>query len=118
MAGTYLIMPSLMQSKSDTLMMDFSMTSPTLNPSTRVRDLEGPGQDVRRDHDHGRRFRTARELLGHPAWLPQESLGRLLEVAIDPSNGDVWMADEYIPSGADGADTIDNWGTRVWQVTP
>ena len=117
-AGTYLIMPSLMQSKSGTLIMDFSMTSPSLNPST--------GYVVSKDQ--GKKF-SAITTTGvgsgphvsfsgtQPGYL-RNRWGDYSRAAIDPANGDVWMADEYIPSGPDGQDTIDNWGTRVWQVSP
>ena len=117
-AGTYLIMPSLMQSKSGALIMDFSMTSPSLNPST--------GYVVSKDQ--GKKF-SAITTTGvgsgphvsfsgtQPGYL-RNRWGDYSRAAIDPANGDVWMADEYIPSGPDGQDTIDNWGTRVWQVSP
>ena len=40
-------------------------------------------------------------------------------IAFDPSGGNVWMADEYVPPvDQGGADPIDNWGTRVWELSP
>ncbi len=76
--GTNLIMPSVMPSKGNSLMLGFSATSPTLNPSAGYMISKNGGNTLGPDDDRGRRFRTARELLDPPARLPQEALGRLL----------------------------------------
>jgi hypothetical protein len=115
-AGTNLLMPSMVMSNPNTLLMGFSATSSTLNPSA--------GYVVSKDG--GKHWSS-------PTWTavgsgPHVSFstfqpgylrrrwGDYSRIAVDPSSGDVWMADEYIPGGAAGADQVDNWGTRVWQI--
>jgi hypothetical protein len=114
-SGTNLLFPSLVSSGKNTLLMGFSATSPSLNPST--------GFAVSKDG--GKHWTGGITGLGsgphvsfsgnQPGYL-RRRWGDYSRIAVDPSNGDVWMADQYIPGGAAGADTVDNWGTRVWQI--
>ena len=115
-AGTNLLMPSLVTSKGNTLMMGVSATSPTLDPSS--------GYVISKD---GGKSWSSLTITGagsgphvsfstfQPGYL-RRRWGDYSRIAVDPATGDAWMADEYIPSGAEGADTVDNWGTRVWQI--
>lgn len=122
-AGKYLLMPSISQTKVDPmgkaghLILDFSMTSKTLNPST------GYVISTNQGHTFSAINTTAVGSGPHvsfstlePGYL-RRRWGDYSQLAIDPTTGNAWMADEYVPSGAAGADTVDNWGTRVWQVS-
>ena len=112
--GTNLLMPSLVSS-GNTLLMGFSATSPSLDPST--------GYAISKNG--GKTWSGALTGLGsgphvsfsgnQPGYL-RRRWGDYSRIAMDPANGDVWFADEYVPGGAAGADQVDNWGTRVWQV--
>lgn len=117
-AGTYLIMPSLIQSKSNTLMMGFSMTSPTLNPSSGYVVSKDQGKTFSPVTTTGLGSGPHVSFSGTEPGYMRNRWGDYSRIAVDPVTGDVWMADEYIPPAPDGADTVDNWGTRVWQVTP
>jgi hypothetical protein len=115
-AGTNLLMPSLVATKGNTLLMGFSATSPTLNPSAGYIASKNGGKTW------GSMTITGAGSGPHvsfstfqPGYL-RRRWGDYSRIAVDPATGDAWMADEYIPSGADGADTVDNWGTRVWQI--
>lgn len=122
-AGTNLLMPSMVRSRSGNLLMGFSLTSPTLNPSTGYAILEG--QNAQGDQGSG--FEpihvTALGSGPHKSYSPivygRHRWGDYSGVAIDPSSGTLWMADEYIPAADQGgSDIADNWGTRVWAVNP
>ena len=114
-AGTYLLMPSIVKSDANSLLLGFSLTSPTLNPSA--------GYAISKDM--GKAWTGGITGLGsgphvsfsdnQPGYM-RKRWGDYSRIAVDPATGDAWMADEYIPSGAEGADQVDNWGTRVWQV--
>ena len=99
-------------------MMDFSMTSPTLNPSTGYVVSKDQGKTFSAITTTGVGSGPHVSFSGTQPGYLRNRWGDYSRAAIDPANGDVWMADEYIPSGPDGADTVDNWGTRVWQVSP
>jgi hypothetical protein len=116
-AGTYLLYPSIVRSGSGTLMLGFSMTSPTLNPSTGYTlsknegNSFGPVQTT--GAGSGPHLSFSDILFDEPRW------GDYSAIAFDPSNGNVWMADEYIPPADEGgSDPVDNWGTRVWALSP
>lgn len=116
-AGTYLLYPSIVRSGSGTLMMDFSMTSPTLNPSTgyALSKNEGSGFSPVQTTGvgSGPHVSFSDVLYAEPRW------GDYSAIAFDPISGNVWMADEYVPpADQGGADVVDNWGTRVWELTP
>lgn len=120
-AGTSLLMPSLVRSAAGNLVMGFSLTSPTLNPSTGYTVLEG--QNAQGDQGSG--FVPV-QLTGmgsapHKSYSPivygRHRWGDYSAVALDPSSGSIWMADEYIPpADQGGSDIADNWGTRVWAL--
>ncbi len=110
LAGTNLLMPSIIRSGSGTLNMGFSMTSPTLNPSTgyvvskNQGNSFGPVQTT--GVGYGPHLSYSPILFGRHRW------GDYSAVALDPITGNVWMADEY--TFDQGPDPADNWGTRVW----
>jgi hypothetical protein len=113
LAGTNLLMPSMVRSGSGTLNMGFSMTSPTLNPSTgyvvskNQGNTFGPVQTT--GVGYGPHLSYSPIIFGRHRW------GDYSAVALDPSTGNVWMADEY--TFYQGPDPADNWGTRVWGLT-
>lgn len=116
-AGTYLLYPSIVRSGSGTLMMGFSMTSPTLDPSTgyALSKNEGNGFSPVQTTGAGSGPHVSFSdiLFAEPRW------GDYSAIAFDPASGNVWMADEYVPpADQGGADVVDNWGTRVWGLTP
>ena len=115
-AGTYLLMPSLVKSDGDALMMGFSMTSPTLNPSTGYVVSKGPGYTFGSITTTGVGSGPHVSFSDNQPGYMRKRWGDYSRIAVDPATGNAWMADEYIPSGAEGADTVDNWGTRVWEV--
>jgi hypothetical protein len=118
LAGRYMIVPSIISTKSNALLMGFSLTSPSLNPSS--------GYVVSRNN--GKTFSGLRvtgagsgphvSFSGTEPGYMRNRWGDYSRIALDPVTGSAWMADEYIPPAPAGAGTVDNWGTRVWQVTP
>jgi hypothetical protein len=116
LAGTNLLFPSMVRSGSGTLNMGFSMTSPTLNPSTGyvVSKNEGNTFSPVRTTGEG----SGPHLSFSPILYGRHRWGDYSAVALDPVSGNVWMADEYIPpADQGGSDPADNWGTRVWGLT-
>jgi len=123
-AGTYLLDPSFVQSKGPDkfgrhrhFVMAFSMTSPTLNPSTGYVTSTNSGTTFSSIVTTGAgtgphvSFSTFYPNYDRRRW------GDYSAIAIDPATHNVWSADEFIPGGADGADQVDNWGTEVWQLS-
>lgn len=116
--GNYLVYPAIEHTAGGTTGIAFSLTSPTLNPSTGyvVRSSDtgsfsgihitavGSGPDIG--------FTCA---LGFPQ---QCRWGDYSSAALDPNGQDIWMAAEYIvplvATSRHGSHT--NWGTRVWDV--
>ena len=117
-AGTYLLMPSLVKSQSGTLMMGFSATSPTLNPSAGYMLSKNQGNTFSPVTITGAGSGPHVSFSDNQPGYLRKRWGDYSRIAVDPLTGNVWMADQYIPSGAEGADTVDNWGTRVWELTP
>jgi hypothetical protein len=115
-AGTNLLMPSVIASNSNSLMMGFSATSPTLNPSSGYVTSKNGGKSWSSLTITGAGSGPHVSFSGHQPGYLRIRWGDYSRIAVDPATGDAWMADEYIPSGAEGADQVDNWGTRVWQV--
>lgn len=116
-AGTNLLMPSLVPSSGNSLMMGFSATSPTLNPSAGYVISKNGGNTWSSPTWTGVGSGPHVSFSGLQPGYMRKRWGDYSRIAVDPATGDVWMADEYIPSGAAGADTVDNWGTRVWAVS-
>jgi hypothetical protein len=117
--NTYLLMPSLIKSKSNTLMLGFSMTSPKLNPSSGYVISKNQGNTFSSVTTTGLGSGPHISFSGTEPGYMRNRWGDYSRIAVDPVTGDVWMADEYIPpKDQGGADTVDNWGTRVWQVAP
>jgi hypothetical protein len=113
LAGTNLLMPSIVRSGSGTLNMGFSMTSPTLNPSTGYVVSKNQGNTFSPVQTTGVGYGP--HLSYSPILFGRHRWGDYSAVALDPITGNVWMADEY--TFDQGPDPADNWGTRVWDLT-
>lgn len=111
--GTYLDFPSIMRGAHGTLVLSFTMTSRSLNPSTGYAYLTGSGTHFSSihitGHGTGPHYSFAGPLVGRIRW------GDYSAASLNPSTGDVWQAGEYIPAIA-SQDPVDNWGTRVYGV--
>lgn len=114
LAKTYLLYPSILLSGSGNLILDFSMTSPKLNPSTGYAVSKNGGKSF------GPVQTTANGSGPHLSFsdidFDEARWGDYSAITLDPSSGNVWMADEYtVPTAGP---PVDNWGTRVWALTP
>ena len=123
-AGTYLLDPSFVASKTEKtgkkghFVMAFSMTGPNLNPSTGYVFSTNQGKTFSPIQTAGVGSGPHISYADNYPGYYRKRWGDYSSIAIDPATGNVWAADEYVPSGPDGADLIDNWGTRLWQVSP
>jgi hypothetical protein len=113
LAGTNLLFPSMVRSASGTLNMGFSMTSPTLNPSTGYVVSKNQGNTFSPVQTTGVGYGP--HLSYSPILFGRHRWGDYSAVALDPTTGNVWMADEYTFN--QGPDPADNWGTRVWGLS-
>lgn len=117
-AGNYLVYPAIEHTAEGTTGIAFSITNPTLNPSTAyvVRSSDdGSFGDIHitgvgSGPDNG--FTCA---LGFPQ---QCRWGDYSWAALDPNGDDIWMAGEYIvpPVATSPRGSHTNWGTHVWDV--
>lgn len=112
-AGTYLLYPALMHTRNGTSVITFSMTSPTINPTTayvvRKANHNSFGAIQVTGAGTGPHMSFAGPLVNRPRW------GDYSFSVLDPNGNDIWGAAEYIPPAAN-QDPVDNWGTRVWEV--
>jgi hypothetical protein len=93
----------------------FTITSPTINPSA--------AYVVRKSTSHafgpvqiaalgsGAHVSFSDFFFGRARW------GDYSAEELDPNGQDIWSATEYIGPPPGGTDTVDNWGTRIWDVT-
>ncbi len=114
-AGSYMMYPTIVHARNGTTALVFSITSPTLNPSSAYVVMkagsshfggvtiaaEGTGPHL--SFSDGPLFNRAR-------W------GDYSATAIDPITGNIWGANEYIPPAADQG-VFDNWGTNVFELS-
>jgi hypothetical protein len=121
-AGKYLLYPAIETNYQGTTGIAFSLTSPTLNPST--------GYVVRKSGQEGFSDIHITALGSGPdigftcaLGFPQECRwGDYSAAALDPNGQDIWMAaEDIVPQVATqvvpGVGTFHtNWGTRVWDV--
>lgn len=118
-AGTYLLYPSLLRGSSGTVVLDFSMTSTSVNPSTGYAFMKDGGKSfssVQTTAVGSGPHNSFSDLLP-PADGPRPRWGDYSAAALNPNGGDIWVADEYIPPvNQGGSEPFDNWGTRVWDV--
>ncbi len=115
--GTFLLYPSFVRTQSNTFVLDFSMTSDTLDPSTGYTTSKNLGNSWAPVTITGAGSGPHVSFSGQQPGYLRQRWGDYSAMAFDPASGDVWMADEYVPPGDDGLDDVDNWGTYVWSVS-
>lgn len=113
LSGINLLYPSILRAGSGTLTLDFSMTSPTLDPST------GYSQSSSTAGKFGPVHLTGLGSGPHQSFsdilFDEARWGDYSAIVLDPSSGNVWTADEYtVPTAGP---VVDNWGTRVWALS-
>ncbi len=113
-AGSYLMYPTITNTRNGTTALVFSITSPTLNPSSAFAVMKGDsshfGGITIAAEGAGAHFSFSDVLFNEARW------GDYSATAIDPGTGNIWGANEYIPPVADQA-TFDNWGTNVFEFS-
>jgi hypothetical protein len=112
--GTYLLMPSFMRGSTGTKVIGFSMTSPSLNPSSGYVFMSDTGTTFSSVQTSGvgsgPHISFSDLLFARPRW------GDYSAASLDPNSGSIWVADEYIPIPTNSPPLIDNWGTRITNV--
>jgi hypothetical protein len=100
--GEYLIYPTILHAFSGLTTVNFTVTSPSLNPSAGFVNLAQPDQ-----------IRIAAKGVS-----PYETVffrwGDYSAAALDPDGMNIWMANEYVPPRSSQTDVL-NWGTRVFE---
>ena len=120
---TWMVNPSFLQSKWDKkgktshFVMSFGMTSTTMNPSTGFMSSTNAGNTFSEIQAVGVGAGPHVSFADNYPDYYRRRWGDYSAMAIDPATGYVWSAHEYIPSGPDGQNGVDNWGTRVWAVS-
>ena len=114
-AGAYLLYPAILHTKEGTTAMAFTITSPTINPSAayvvRRSTSEDFGPVLTVATGSGAHVSFSDLLFAQPRW------GDYSAEVLDPNGVDIWSGTEYIGPPPGGTDTVDNWGTRLWDVT-
>lgn len=114
-AGAYLLYPAILHTHEGTTAMAFTITSPTLNPSA--------AYVVRKSTSHSfgpvkiAALGTAPHVSFSDFFFHEPRWGDYSAEELDPNGLDIWSATEYIGPPPGGTDPVDNWGTRVWDVT-
>jgi hypothetical protein len=108
--NTYLMYPSILSGGNGEMVIHFSMTSATMNPGTGY-VFSNPSAKFSAVQTtgvgSGPHYSFSDFFFGEARW------GDYSAAALDP-NGNVWVADEYIPPTSTNG--FDNWGTRVSEV--
>ena len=110
--GASLIYPAILHSGWVTAMA-FTLTSATVNPSAAYTSAFGFGGfgPVRLAAQGTAPHRSFVDIdYGGPRW------GDYSAEAIDPANGTIWGATEYVGSPPGNSEPYDNWGTRIWNL--
>ena len=114
-AGAYLLYPAILHTRGGTTTMAFTITSPTINPSAAYTVMPSTstsfGAIKIAAAGTGPHVSFSDILFGRARW------GDYSAEELDPNGLDIWSATEYIGPPPGGTDTIDNWGTRIWDVT-
>jgi hypothetical protein len=114
-SGAYLLYPAILHTSEGTTAMGFTITSPTINPSAAyvVRKSTSPafGAVQTAAAGSGPHVSFSDYFFGRARW------GDYSALELDPNGTDIWSATEYIGPPPGGTDTVDNWGTRIWDVT-
>ncbi len=114
-AGAYLLYPAILHTTEGTTAMAFTITSPTINPSAayvvRKSTSNSFGSVQTAALGSGPHISFADVIAGRARW------GDYSAVELDPNGLDIWSGTEYIGPPPGGSDLVDNWGTRIWDVT-
>jgi hypothetical protein len=120
-SGYYLIYPAIEHTAQGTTGISFSLTNPTLNPSTGY--VERFSDSASFDAIHITAIGSGPDIgftcaLGFPQ---QCRWGDYSWATLDPNGQDIWMAaEDIVPQVAthvvNGTTFQTNWGTRVWDV--
>jgi hypothetical protein len=109
-SGAYLLYPVIAKSTHGTPAVAFSLTSPTINPSSGFSTvgsdsitIVAAGAGPHLSFSDSPPFNRAR-------W------GDYSAAAVLPDDSGIWFAEEYIPPVSDQADR-DNWGTSLFEVS-
>ena len=111
--GAYLLYPAILHTLAGTTAISFTITSPTINPSTAYVVKKSTSDSFGSVHitaaGTGPHNSFAGPIFNDPRW------GDYSAEELDPNGVDIWSASEYIPPLADQAQR-DNWGTDVWDI--
>jgi hypothetical protein len=120
--GEYLVYPAITQTYQGTTGIAFSITSPTLNPSTGYVVSKSPN-GVHFGHAQITATGSGPDIgFSCPTGFPQQCRwGDYSWSTLDPNGQDLWMAGELtVPQVATQPNTTPpaqtNWGTQVWEV--
>ncbi len=117
-SGSYILYPAIMQSKDGNVVMAFSITSSTMNPSA--------AYAVVPDETHTSNAGAINvAATGNGTYFDSFSCSGVLPpgcrwgdyswATLDPNSNNIWMGSEYIPPVARQFPNA-NWGTRVYEV--
>lgn len=111
--GSYMLYPTIFHANSGTTTIAFSITSPTLNPSSGYMVMKAGATSFGAIKITG--AGAGPHLSFSDVEFGQARWGDYTASALDPSGNGIWSAAEYIPPVAD-QDPLDNWGTNVFEV--
>ena len=111
-AGSYIVYPTIFHAPNGTTTLVFSITSPTLNPSSAYVVMKAGASNFGGVQIAAEG--TGPHLSFSDALFAEARWGDYTASALDP-NGNIWSAAEYIPPTASQAE-FDNWGTNVFEV--
>lgn len=120
--GKYLVYPAIAQTYDGTTGIGFSITSPTLNPSTGY-VVSTSENGIHFGGAHITAFGSGPDI-GFTCALPAPQTCRWGDyswTALDPNGRNLWMADELtVPQVATQPKTKPpaqiNWGTQIWEI--
>ncbi len=109
-AGNFLLYPAIQVSPNGSAAMVFTLSGPTFFPSAAYALLPGEG------HSFGP---IAVAASGSGPYSPDSTRwGDYSFAVVDPSGQSIWLATEYIPPlSRQTVDGLQNWGTRVLEVS-
>jgi len=114
-SGAYLLYPAILHTANGTTAMAFTITSTSIDPSAayvlRKSTMPGFGPVLTAALGSAPHVSFSDFFFGQPRW------GDYSAEELDPNGLDIWSATEYIGPPLGGTDTVDNWGTRIWDVT-
>jgi hypothetical protein len=104
-----LLYPAVQPTPGNKMAMNFTITSPTVNPSAAFAVLGSPAITIVGAGSGAHTSFADAPPFNSPRW------GDYSWATTDPLTGNVFFATEYVPPTTE-YDPFDNWGTFVWQV--